>query len=167
MSTEPDIAIRPEPETWRLVFSLFMISAIVFAMFYVGIGPFWWVSLALISIATSVRPFKAPVEIVFRSDPRTMELRYRTGRRPDVYTFDELNYVRSHSDVSGDGDAYFQLAVTLRSGERIPLKRELATWDPSYPWWRGMSGAREPQSLTDLRRKIASVAGIQDFGSSQ
>lgn len=167
MSTEPDITIRPEPTTWRFLFSLFLVSAIVFAMFYVGISPFWWVSLALISVVTSVRPFKAPVEIAFRTGPKTMELRYRTGRRPDVYTFDELNYVRSHIQVSGDGDAYFQLAVTLRSGERIALKRELAVWDRSVPWWRGMSGAREPHSLTDLRRKIASVARIQDFGSSQ
>lgn len=167
MSTEPDITIRPEMETWALVIFPFVMSTIVFVMFYVGISPYLWVSLALILTAIWAQRFRAPAEIVFRTSSRTMELRYRTGRRPDVYTFDELSYVRSRIDTSGDGDACFQLAVTLKNGQRIPLKRELGTWDPSSPWWRGMSGAREPHSLTDLRRKIASVAGIQDFGSSQ
>ena len=167
MSTEPDITIRPEMDTWALVLLPFVMSTIVFAMFYVGISPFWWVSLALILTAIWAQRFRAPAEIVFHTSSRTMELRYRARRRPDVYAFDDLNYIRSHIDVSGDGDAYFQLAVTLRSGERIPLKRELATWDPSSPWWKGMSGAREPHSLTDLRRMIASIAGIQDFGTSQ
>lgn len=164
MSPDTDITIRPQRGAWMFVLLPFLAVALASVMLHLGINPFWWVPLlALIAIAILVGPYKVPVEIIFRAKPRTMEIRYRFGRRPKVYAFDEFNFIRSHIEISGEADTYIQLEVCLKNGNRIPLMSELAAWDSSAPLV-GLSGAREPQSLTDLRRNIATTTGVQDFG---
>lgn len=157
-----DIAIRPQKSAWVLIFIPLLSIAFAFEMFRLGINPLWWQPpLALISLAIVVVPFKTPFAIVFRPSTKSMELRYRLGRHPTVYSFNELDFIQSYIRVSGEADTYVQLEVHLKNGQRIPLISEHAAWDAPFV---GLSSAREPAGITNLRRKISSATGIKDIG---
>jgi len=159
-----DIAIQPQKGAWALILIPLLAIAFAFEMYRLGINPLWWQApLALISMVILVVPFKTPFAIVFRPSARTMELRYRLGKRPTVYSFNELDSIQSYIRVSGEADTYVQLEVHLKNGQRIPLIKEHAAWDGSAPVF-GLSGAREPTGITTLREKISSATGIRDLG---
>lgn len=159
-----DIVIQPLKGAWMLIFIYPLLAAFAFGMFGLGINPFWWAPpIALISVEIMLIPFAAPFAVVFRPSIRTMELRYRLGRHSNVYSFNELDSIQSYIRVSGESDTYVQLEVSLKNGKRIPLISERAAWDSSAPIL-GLSGAREPDGLTNLRRKISSVTGMRDLG---
>ena len=158
-----DITIRPQKGTWMFVFVPFLVAVFASEMVLQRINPFWWVPpLILISLVMLV-PFRDPFAIVFRGSSRTMEVRYRIGRRPRIYSFDDLDFIQSFIRVSGEADTYVQLEVRLKNGKRIPLISENAAWDSSAPLF-SLSGAREPQDITNLRRQISSSTGIRDLG---
>jgi hypothetical protein len=165
MSPDPaDIVIRLQKRAWVLLLVPFLFAAFVTEMLRLGINPLWWVPpLVLISLAVAVILFKTPFAIVIRPSTKTIELRYPIARRPHVYSFDELDFIKSYVSFSGEADVYVELEVRLKSGKRIPLAKEHAAWNRSAPVI-GTSGAEEPQDLTSLRRKISSTTGVRDLG---
>lgn len=149
-----------------LLFAPFLGVAFAGEMLRQGINIFWWgPPLALISILVLAAPFRVPREIVFSDLSRTMELRYRLRRSSRVHPFDDLDSIRSFIETTGDNDTYIRLEICMKTGERIAIKTELPSWDNSD--FLGLKGCQEPESLANLRRKIASLTGISDLGFRQ
>lgn len=158
---DAEISIQPQKGVWMLIFIPLLAVAFASEMLRLGVNLFWWLPpLALFSLAVLVAPFKSPFAIVFRPSARSMELRYILRRNPLVYSFDELNLIRSKVLVSGKS-TYVQLEVCLKNGKGITLISEDPAWVAPFV---GRSSMREPAGITNLRKQISSATGIKDIG---
>lgn len=156
-----EITIQHRKGVWMLIFIPLLAVAFASEMFRLGVNLFWWFPpLALFSLAFLVAPFRAPFAIVFRPSARRMELRFMLRRNPLVYSFDELDSIRSKILESGKS-TYVQLEVCLKNGKGIALISEDPAWVAPFI---GRSSMREPTGISNLRRKISSATGIKDIG---
>jgi hypothetical protein len=163
-----DITIQPQEGSW-LLFVLCPLLAAAFSaeMLRLEVWPVWWVpAVVLLLAAPCLSALIKPVEIAFRTGSRTFELTYRLGgliKNGRTVPFDELKSIRSYIDSAGE-DAYIRLVLRLKTGERIELKHEHPDWDSSATLFGGLTGCREPQAMAALRRRVASLTGIEDLG---
>jgi hypothetical protein len=133
--------------------------AFVLVILQYEIKLFWWVPpLALTLFMVLAVPFFKPYKIVFVPSNRIVEVHRRLRAKPTCYTFDELESIRTCDIFSGEGDTYIQLEIQLKNGNRVAL----ITASPV--WGTFLSGYTEPEELSDLREKVATMAGIKDLG---
>lgn len=145
------------------IFLPFLVVAFGSEMLRLEINWFWWLPpLALFSLIILAAPFRNPITITFRPSVRRMELQFLLRRNPVVYSFDQLDSIRSKIIEPGES-AYVQLEVYLKNGKGIALISDEPAWVAPFI---GRSSMREPVGLTNLRRKISGSTGINDHGFS-
>ncbi|MDD4910902.1 MAG: hypothetical protein PHP57_01275 [Sideroxydans sp.] len=161
MSSDSETLIfSPQKGIWVL-FLLAPLLALAFVLFMLQyeIKLIWWAPpLALTLFMVLALPFFKPYKIIFVPSNRIVEVHHRLRAKPTCYIFDELESIKSCDTFSGEGDTYIQLEVLLKNGNRIAL---LTT---SPVWGTFLSGYTEPEELSNLRGKIATMAGIKDLG---
>jgi hypothetical protein len=154
------ITFRPQKGMWVL-FLLVSLFAIVFSIRMMQneiMHNLVGVSISAILLVVLVVPFyKNPFKIILVSTSRIMEVHYLLRGKPIYYTFDELESINTR-DITCDGDAYIQLELLLNNGNRIVLKTTAPVWGTF------LSGYKESEEISDLRRKIATMTGIKDLG---
>jgi hypothetical protein len=158
-----DISVQPDRGMWALVFIPLFVAVIALEMINREIPFLWWVppSVLFTGLLLSL-PFRCPREVVFRAENRTMELRYRFWRPSKFHSFEDLESIHSYIKESGENSTYIQLEVRLKNTKRIGIKMEEPSWENAG--FFGWKDCQEPQSLANLRRQIASLAGIKDLG---
>lgn len=163
-ATSDDIEIQLQKGMWMIVLLVPVFALFTIEMQRLEIAPIWWVpALALMVVASLAAPFVRPVSVVFRPGDRTLQVTYRLGIISKRYSFEQLDSIRSYVRIVGEADSYVDLEVRTKAGVRLSLICLPAAWD-KFAILNGFSGAREPQELTELRRRISSATGIRDLG---
>lgn len=146
-----------------MVFTPFLFAALAAEMHRIGINILWWAPpLALSFVLVVAALLRRAREVVFCPQTQTMQIRYWSGMATREHPFAELDSIKSYVKTSGENDTYIQLEIQMKNGDRIAIKTEMPCWDKSAVI--GLTGCYEPETLSNLRRQIASLTGIKDRG---
>ncbi|MBK7646163.1 MAG: hypothetical protein IPJ12_03120 [Betaproteobacteria bacterium] len=158
-----NLIVQVEQGAWMMVFTPFLFAAFAVEMHRIGINILWWAPpLGLSFVLLLAALLRRPREVVFCPQTQTMVIRFWSGMATREHPFAELEFIKSYVKTSGENDTYIQLAIQMKNGDQIAIKTEMPSWDKSAVI--GLTGCYEPETLASLRRKIASLTGIEDRG---
>jgi len=158
------ITLHPQEGAWLFVFIVLLLAASASKLLLLEINLIWWIPLHVFFVVVMLLYLLAkPFAISFSSIRREMEVKCRLGYRSRNYSFDELDSICSYLSLSGKAGTNVILELRLKTGQRIVLMSAKADWDRSAAPI-GISGAREPQDLADLRKRISLITGVRNVG---